>query len=227
MPVSEKYKAPFHAENYYHLTFRSIDNLLLFYQPGNYEFILQRFAFFLHPVLDCLAFCLLQNHAHFVVQISERKAILDSLSFIAEEKRTIAMKKFISDPENEDLVDELIERQANSFMISYVNSVNSSLSRKGSLFQSPFRRIQIAGEAHLQQAIIYVHANAQKHGIVRDFKEYRYTSYHDVMSDNNSMIAVSKVLRFFMGKEHFVNEHTTQVQHYYDNQQIKGARFFD
>jgi putative transposase len=218
MPVSEKYKAPFHPENYYHLTFRSIDHLLLFHQPGNYEFFLQKFASLLHPVLDCLAFCLLQNHAHFIVHIKELKTILDSLNCIAEEKRTIAMKKFISDPENEDLVDELIERQANSFMISYVNSINNSLSRKGSLFQSPFRRVQITEEAHLQQAIVYVHANAQKHGIVKDFKEYRYTSYHDVMSDNSSMIAIPKVLQFFRGKEHFVKEHTIQVQHYYDDQ---------
>ncbi|WP_162915831.1 hypothetical protein [Paraflavitalea soli] len=215
MPVSEQYKAPFYPGNSYHITFRSIDGLILFHDLENHDFFLQRFTYFLQPVLSCLAYCLLKNHAHFIVHINDRKNILDSLGFIVEEKKTMAMKKFINDPENEGLIDELVERQINNFMISYVNALNKALSRKGSLFQSPFRRVQIEGDAHLQQAIIYTNANAQKHGIVRDFKEHRYTSYHDVVADVSSVVDIAAIGRFFRGKEHFIKEHEIHVQRYY------------
>lgn len=216
MPVSEQFKAPFQTQGYYHITFRSIDNVLLFNDPANYDFFLQKFTSYLQPVFSCFAYCLLKNHAHFVVQVNDRNTMLEYVSALPEEKKTMAMRKFMNDPENEGLVDGVIERQANSFMLSYVNALNKSLDRKGSLFQSPFRRVQITGEPHLQQAIIYTHANAQRHGIVVDFKEYKHTSYHEILAGYSLIIAIPQVLQFFNGRAHFIKEHGAQVKHFYE-----------
>ena len=42
----------------------------------------------------------------------------------------------------------------NSFLVSYANYINNKYDRKGGIFQKPFKRIAIEGDAHLQQAII-------------------------------------------------------------------------
>ena len=53
----------------------------------------------------------------------------------------------------------------------------------GGLFQSPFKRSLINGDDHLQQAIIYVHANAKKYGLIKDFRMYAHSSYHEILSN--------------------------------------------
>lgn len=111
----------------------------------------------------------------------------------------------------------MIERQANSFMTSFVSIQNKLLSRKGGIFQSPFRRSIINDDVHLQQAIIYVHANAQKHGIVKDFKDYRYSSYHEILSGYSANVCIESVLDFFGGKDSFIQIHKAQVDHFYAN----------
>jgi putative transposase len=89
-------------------------------------------------------------------------------------------------------------------------------SRNGTLFQSPFRRVEIKEDAHLQQAIIYVHANAQKHGLIKDFKDYQCSSYWEIMYNNSMNVQVDKVLQFFGNKECFKSIHQQQVDHYYN-----------
>ena len=72
-------------------------------------------------------------------------------------------------------------------------------------------------DAYLQQAIIYTNANAQKHKLVRDFANYPYASYQDVMQDRNAWIVVNDVIDFFGSKEKFEALHKVQVDYYYKN----------
>ena len=78
-------------------------------------------------------------------------------------------------------------------MTSYANLIKHAYDRKGGLFQSPFRRSLISDEIHLQQAIIYTHANAQKHGIIKDFRDYPYTSYHEIVAGYSGNVNVGNM----------------------------------
>ena len=111
----------------------------------------------------------------------------------------------------------MIERQMNSFLVSFANYTNNKYKRKGGLFQKPFRRIQVAGDIHLQQAIIYVHANAQKHNIVKDFKDHPYNSYSAIANNDISFTEGINVLTFFGGMEKFKSIHKSEVDYYYTN----------
>jgi putative transposase len=199
MPVPPTFKAPFYCDQFYHLVFESIDGLFLFRNHENRIFFLQKFLFFFRPVLTCWSYCLLDNHAHFIVHIKNALLFRQSLIEIPDTTRTVAMMKFLSNPEDEFTVDELIERQANRFMVSYANSYNKVYSRRGGLFQSPFRRSTIQEDGHLQQAIIYVHANAQKHGLITDYRNHLYSSYHEIINGASSIIDVPAVINFFGG----------------------------
>ncbi len=125
------------------------------------------------------------------------------------------MKKFLAAVQNDQLVDDLIERQVNRFMVSYANAYNKMYARTGGLFQSPFRRSKIENESHLQQAIIYVHANAQKHGLVSDYRLYGHSSYHESLSGNSLFVQTAEVLIFFGDTKNFIEQHEKQVAQYY------------
>lgn len=215
MPIPERYKAPFCPDIPYHMLFRSIDGLLLFQQHADYLIFLKQFAEYFQPIAHTLAYNLLQNHTHFIVQVKNRETILENLCAISKRDRTHAMEKLLIDPANDSLVDELFQRQVNSFMTSFVKLRNNESGRKGGLFQSPFRRSYITNEAHLHQSIIYVHANAKKHGLVEDFRQHRYSSYQEILSGNSTNISVQKVLDIFGGTKQFIELHDMQVEHFY------------
>jgi putative transposase len=216
MPTPVRYKAPFYAGSHYHIIFRSIDGLKLFEVEENHHLFLQRFSRYMFCICDCLAYCLLNNHVHFIIQIKPQDILIRSISAIQKDERTVSMNRFLIEPETENNTDILIERQVNSFMVAYTNAYNLSYIRKGSLFQSPFRRTEIKEESHLQQAIIYTHANAQKHGIIKDYKAYKYSSYWEIVQANSVYVNVSKVLAFFGGRDKFIDLHQIQIDHFYN-----------
>jgi hypothetical protein len=125
------------------------------------------------------------------------------------------MGKWLRNSQDDDILDELIERQINLFMVSYTNAINKQLCRKGGLFQSPFKRTFINEEAYLQQAIIYVHANPQKHGLVKDFRNYPYSSYQEILQKNSLYVNRDEVIDFFGGEGRFVEQHKLQADTYY------------
>jgi len=135
------------------------------------------------PFFQVWSYSLLSNHTHYVVKVATLKAIRQYLEGEKKLQRTVAMASFLQDLENEKLLDEMLERQMNSFLVSYATYYNSRYNRKGGLFQKPFKRIEITDDAYLQHAIIYTNANAQKHKLVENFANYSYCSYQDVMED--------------------------------------------
>jgi REP element-mobilizing transposase RayT len=121
MPVSALLKSPFFPDNHYHLVFKSIDGILLFRQNSDYTIFLERFQQFTSLALDTWAYCLLSNHAHFIIKIKSIKTITKAIEEIDFAKQTVAMKKLLAVPNKEAMLDEMMERQVNSFMVSFAN----------------------------------------------------------------------------------------------------------
>ena len=127
------------------------------------------------------------------------------------------MKAFYADTDNTILLNNIISRQMNSFLVSYANYINNKYNRKGGVFQKPFKRIKIEDDAHLQQAIIYTNANAQKHGIITDYKQYYYSSYLQTLQNDQYFIDSKSVLHFFCGTVKFLSVHDLQVAYFYQH----------
>ncbi|MBC7937689.1 MAG: hypothetical protein H7Y86_20260 [Rhizobacter sp.] len=133
------------------------------------------------------------------------------------EKVTLATNAFLNNPSVEFLFGAMIERQMNSFLVSYANYYNNKYQRKGGLFQKPFKRLQITDDNHLEHSIIYTHANAQKHGLVKDYRIYRHSSFGQILNLDNSYLSADAVIEFFGGKQKFEQKHNDQVGYYYQH----------
>ena len=216
MPTHEKYKAPFYPGAYYHIVCKSIDGILLFGGEKDYRVFKERFRQFTSGFFDVWSYNLLSNHSHHVIKTKPTEMVLYNISAMPEDERTKSMILFLADGNNEMLIDEMIERQMNSFLVSYANYCNNKRNRKGGIFQKPFKRIQIDDDAHLQQAIIYTNANAQKHKLVQDFKKYPHSLYNDAVTGNDSFTETKSVIGFFGGLDNFINIHQSQVDYYYN-----------
>jgi hypothetical protein len=215
MPTPPEFKAPFVPGCFYHIVCKSIDGILLFKEDIDYPVFLQRFRQFTSLVLDVWSYSLLTNHTHHIVKIKTLATVLENIKKLPGQ--TMAMKFLLADQNNEAHFDALIERQMNSFLVSFANYNNNKYNRKGGLFQKPFRRIHVADDIHLQQAIIYVHANAQKHNLVNDFKDHHNNSYSAILNNDTSFTDAKNVISFFGGIKKFESIHKSQVDHFYSS----------
>jgi hypothetical protein len=215
MPTPEKLKAIFYPGAYYHIVCKSIDGLLLFHDNIDYQVFIERFKKFTGDLIDVWSYCLVPNHTHQVVKIKSIETIVQFIAGMVPENTTDAMNAFFADTANEALFNKMIERQMNSFLASYANFINNKYNRVGGIFQKPFKRIQIEEESHLQRAIIYTNANAQKHNLTDDFKLYPFTSYLQILKNDQYFVDAKSVLTFFNGVEKFKLIHEEQVAYYY------------
>jgi hypothetical protein len=143
--------------------------------------------------------------------------VLKLIQEMPEANYTVAIKTLLTNIDEIKLFDAMIERQMNSFLVSFVNFHNNKYQRKGGLFQKPFKRIEVLDDSHLQQAIIYVNANAQKHQMVKDFTKYPFSSYSDIVRRNETFVAANQVINFFGNIEVLMATHQNQVDYYYNS----------
>ena len=89
---------------------------------------------------------------------------------------------------------------------AYSKAFNKRYSRTGGLFQRPFRRIRVTTDEQLIQVVIYIHRNPEKHGLVNDFRDWKYSSF-DAFYSGINIIEKNEVLDWFGGLTEFENAH--------------------
>ena len=213
MPIPSNLLARFEHESYFHVICKSINQNSLFLSDENKFYFLKKYHQFLFPFVDTYAYCLLDNHVHWLVKIKIENAICEYIQQISPTEQTSVQQKFLQ--KNDVDINKLIERQFNSFFVSYTRSYNIYYSIKGHLFESPFKRIAINGDAHLTQTIIYIHANALKHGLVKEFANYKWNSYRSFTSGAHTSLMRNNVLDWFGGVDAFIEAHQIQSDYYY------------
>lgn len=208
MPINSKYLATFCQNEIYHIYNRTNNHELLFRSDENYRFFLQQFDIYISPIADSFAWCLLPNHFHFLIRINPIEKMISSINEAS--KQTKSQQHFLLDQN----VNTLVEMEFKRLFTSYAMAFNSMYKRKGNLFSRTFKRVNITKDNYFTQAVIYIHANAQKHKMVKDFKKYEWNSYHSILSDKSTRLLRSEILDWFGGKQQFIQTHE-DLSHYY------------
>lgn len=215
MPIANYLLSSFQEQSFYHVICKSISGKKLFLNDENKRYFLERYQYFLNDYLETYAFCLLDNHVHWLIKIKSAAEIVDFLKTMSIERQTITHKKFL---QKECDFHELIEQQFNRLFIGYSLALNKKHDVKGHLFHRPFRRICIADDMHLTQLYVYIHANPLKHGITKDFFTFKWSSYQAILSNSATNIQREKVLDWFGDREQFINAHKEMAAFFYEHE---------
>ena len=194
------------ADRFYHIYNRTNNNELLFKVEENYYYFLNQFEKYLFPIVEVYAYCLMGNHFHFVLKIKDENELKiffnEKLSKVKPLESSLGAKKLEA-----ELIERLISRQFGHFFNSYTQALNKSINRKGSLFTPNFKRKEIDTDNYLKQVILYVHLNPVLHGVMKEFENYKHSSYQSILSNKGSKIKGSKVIELFNDVENFVFVH--------------------
>ncbi len=184
---------PMNPATVYHIYNRGNNREDLFKEERNYPYFLDKYFQYVSPVADTYAYCLMKNHFHILLRIKNEDEILRSSGKPSLEVTTSPNK--------------LIIKAFASFFKSYAQSINKAYGRTGSLFEEPFRRIEVSNDSYFSELVRYIHLNPQKHGFTQDFTQYRHSSYHELISEENTRLDRKTVSEWFGGMNGFHSFH--------------------
>ena len=167
----KKYVEPLIPGKYYHVYNRACGFEKLFIEDKNYHYFLGLFEERMGNYLDLYCYCLIPNHFHLLVRIKE----------VTE-----------WDDPNIDL-----SKEFSNLFSSYAMSFNRHYNRRGSLFSQNYRRKAIENLTYLRTAVVYIHRNPMKHGLVDDLKNWQYSSYNDCVIEMKNSSRISEVIEWF------------------------------
>lgn len=212
--MNDKFLANFVEQGIYHVYNRTNNKELLFRSDENRLYFLRQYAKYLGSFLETFCWTLLPNHFHFIVRVKDSDTIKNYLKTLDSKKLKPLEKKFLDNDITVN-IELIIELQFKRFFNSYSMAFNKQHNRQGNLFNRPFKRLLINKESHFTQSIIYVHANAFKHGICKDFRSYIWSSWKSILSTNPTKLCREELLSWFGGLDHFIEAHNTMTVFYY------------
>ena len=214
----KKNTEPLQPDTYYHVYIRGINGETIFKTEKNYAYFLKKYAFHIEPIAATYAYCLLNNHFHLLIRTRSEQEILETLApeTLTRFKTSSTLDKTSS---RLDKTSSTLEKSA-SFHISnqfaklfnsYTQAINKAYDRTGGLFETPFRRKEVKSDAYFSQLIWYIHFNPQKHDFVKDFRDYKYSSYQSHIIPKATKLQREEVLGWFGGEKEYINFHSLQT----------------
>ncbi len=190
MAKKEHYYIRFENDGIYHVYNRSVDKKPMFTSDENYAFFIRQFDKYLSNYIKIYAYCLLGNHFHFMIKINDLKDLTTSekLSNLSKPKST----------------HDIVSHQFRKFFQSYSMAFNKQQNRIGTLFQTPFKRVRVEKDTYLQELACYINTNAQKHKLVENFREWKWSSYHNLISNKNTKLLKEELIAYFDNVDNFI-----------------------
>jgi putative transposase len=214
--------SPLLFNTYYHIYNRGVNGEDIFVEKRNYDLFLRLFEKHLLPVADLYAYCLLKNHFHISARIKSEDEILET-------KKTLKVSASGSQHDLQGSLtghDENLQRkplgfgkvgsryvsdQFSNFFNAYAKTLNKAYGRTGSLFQHPFGRVPITTDRQFWNVIAYIHQNPQKHRFVKDFRDWKHSSYEVILTGKRTVLKREEVMRWFGTREDYLSLHNQWV----------------
>lgn len=171
---------PLEPGKLYHIYNRGIAKSKIFFTDANYQHFTNKYMEYLSECVKTYAYCFIPNHFHFLIQVKESNG---------RHNGVVASQQF------------------RKFFSSYAMSINKQQKRNGSLFQKPFRRDVVSSARHLKRLVFYIHNNPVKHHLTFDFRNFKHSSYQEIVRNSSALVDTQTVLSWFNDLNEFEEYH--------------------
>jgi len=209
MPAKNALKT--YVENsYYHLYNRGVNKGIIFVDEEDYKTFLFYLKIYLSPI-NLQGESLKVAPSHTLKNYSERVKL--HAYCLMPNHFHLLLKQL-----NDGGVQEFIRKVSNSYS-KYFNTKNK---RVGPLFQGEFKAVTIESDEQLLHVSRYIHLNPYVSGLVKDLKDFRYSSYLDFIGLRNDTLCNKKViLSFFKSSKEYKDFVSDQKSYGIELERIK------
>ena len=196
---------------FYHIYNRGNNHENIFFQERNYAYFMELWWKHIGPIAETWAYCLLRNHFHAVVFTRNRED-LTGLTRTQATQNVRGDKGITPSDSRGDLsgLNNTMKEPSqyfSNFFNAYARGVNIATQRTGAVFERPFKRIPVDSESYLMRLIVYVHQNPQKYRFANNFRDWNYSSYHELVAHIPTRLQRDGVMQLFGSQEDFIRIH--------------------
>ena len=173
----------------YHIYNQGNNQEKIFYEDADYFEFLKLVRKYVLPNCEPLAYCLMPNHFHFLIQATELSA------------------------KNKPVGNINLCELSNGFRLlqsNYAQYINKKTGRSGSLFRQKTKAKSMAegGKNYGFTAFNYIHQNPMKAGLVKLLENWRFSSFSDYAGMRNGTICNKQLAFDIIGfdRENFMKE---------------------
>lgn len=123
---------------------------------------------------------------------------------------SINFGKVISDSE----IEKFLSKQFANLFSSYTQSFNKVYHRMGSLFIKNFKRTPILEKDYFLNAIVYTHRNPIHHKFCKNYDEWDFSSYNEIVDGVCDHIEINKLLKITGGIDSFKELHRLSLENF-------------
>lgn len=206
--------SPLLFDTYYHIYNRGNNGENIFVQERNYEHFMNLYFKYIDPIAETFAYCLLRNHFHVSLKTKTEEEIVETLRVSSVNQNRVGQgvtANQVKGQPGKPLGSGYLSRKFSDFFNAYAKSINKAYGRTGSLFQHPFGRVPITTDRQFWNVIAYIHQNPQKHKFVKDFREWKWSSYGILIAEKPTKLKRDIVLDWFGGRENYLELHQQWV----------------
>lgn len=175
----------FELNEMYHIYNKGNNSQTIFFTKENYNFFLKKIDNELKPFCDILAYCLMPNHYHLMIQANENSVQVDNSK----------MQKLV--------------RRIGTLQSSYTQAINKQKGISGSLFQQKAKVKSLSqfflGATKFQDyalnCFLYIHQNPLNAGLVSRFEDWEFSSFNEYYSINVKSICNTSLAYSLLGIE--------------------------
>ncbi|MBI2730420.1 MAG: transposase [Sphingobacteriales bacterium] len=165
---------------FYHIYNRGNNKQVIFFNHANYLYFIQKTRQQLLPVCNIIAYCLMPNHFHLLIQANENTV---------KERNTFGGKPM-----------QEFSYRTGILLSSYSQAINKEQHSSGSLFQQK-TKAKILSEtengksiSYLEQCFFYIHQNPLTANLVDDLAKWPYSSYPGYTGLRNGTLCNKEIL---------------------------------
>ena len=205
--------SPLLYDIYYHIYNRGVNREDIFVEERNYDLFLKLYEKHVSPITDLFAYCLLRNHFHILVRVKSEEEILERRKTLRVSTPDLEQDTRVSSTSRDEnlrrkpLGSHYASDQFSNFFNAYAKTINKAYGRTGSLFQHPFGRVPITTDRQFWNVIAYIHQNPQKHRFVKDFRDWKYSSYGSILTEKPALVKRNEVIKWFGTRDEYVSLH--------------------
>ena len=176
----------------YHIYNRS--NETLFYSKENYIFFLKKMKKLIYPACNILAWVLMPNHFHFLVEATEK-----SCSVVSEKHRP-------------DI--QILSKNIGTLLSSYTQAINRQQGKRRSLFAHKTKAKMLNEEYYPSSGLepldgfgvsdyaticfLYIHQNPVIAGLVEKLEDWEFSSFRDYANLRNGKLVNKELAHQFI-----------------------------
>jgi len=170
----------FEIDNIYHIYNQGNNKQLIFHSAENYHYFLKLYRKFVLPHADLLAYCLMPNHFHFLVNTNLHSIKIRKVGSLNLSELSNGIRLLLS---------------------SYSLAINKQENRTGSQFRqkTQAKLLNIEAVNYPFTCFQYIHQNPLKAGLVERMEDWEYSSFKDYLKIRNGSLCNQDLAKNLIG----------------------------